>query len=259
MTPDPATLLCAARDLLLGGTCAACGRRGSVLCPGCRTRLREEAPGAPRPTRPDPCPPGLPPTWACGAYEGALRSLVLAHKEHGQQALAAPLGALLAEAVRAVLAARDPGAHSPDTAPVLLVPAPSRPSAVRARGRDAALVLVRAAGRELRRGGVPVVVAPLLTTRAGLVDQAGLGVEERAANLDGSLRVRTERLRRLSHRVPAVAGVVLCDDVVTTGATLVEASRALRAVGLPVIGAATLGATGRRRRGPPGGSQVRSS
>ncbi|GAB2637331.1 ComF family protein [Nocardioides ginkgobilobae] len=257
MPSDPPTLLCAARDLLLGGSCAACGRRGSVLCPGCRALLAHEAPGAARPTRPDPCPQGLPPTWACAAYEGALRELVVAHKEHGQQALAAPLGALLAESVLAALAGA--GDHVPSGRPVLLVPAPSRPSAVRARGRDAALVLVRAASRTLRRRGVPVVVAPLLTTRAGLVDQAGLGAEERMANLDGSLRVRPERLRRLSRRTPEIAGVVLCDDVVTTGATLAEASRALRAVGLPVLGAATLGATGRRRTGPPGGSQVRSS
>lgn len=212
----------------------------------------QEAPGAPRPTRPDPCPPGLPPTWACGAYEGALRQLVVAHKEHGQQALAAPLGVLLAASVLAALAGADD--HAAPGTPVLLVPAPSRPSAVRARGRDAALVLVRAAARTLRRRGVPVLVAPLLTTRPGLVDQAGLGAQERAANLDGSLWVRPERLRRLARRVPEVAGVVLCDDVVTTGATLVEASRALQAVGLPVLGAATLGATGRRRRGPPGGS-----
>lgn len=256
MPTDPPNLMCAARDLFLGGTCAACGVRGSVLCPGCRALLAHEAPGAPRPTRPDPCPPGLPPTWACGAYEGALRRLLLAHKEHGQQALAAPLGALLAEAVLAALIGAGAGTRD---GPVLLVPAPSRPSAVRARGRDAALVLVRAAGGGLRRRGVPVVVAPLLATRPGLVDQAGLGVEERAANLEESLRVPTPRLRRLSRRVPDVAGVVLCDDVVTTGATLVEASRALRAVGLPVLGAATLGATGRRRQGPPGGSQVRSS
>ena len=248
MHADPATLACAARDLLLGGTCAACGRRGSVLCPGCRARMVEEGPGAPRPVRPDPCPPGLPPTWACGAYEGALRSLVVAHKEHGQQALAAPLGTLLAEAVVTVLAA-----VPPTTAPLVLVPAPSRPAAVRARGRDAALVLVRATARELRRREVPVLVVPLLSTRPGLVDQAGLGAEERAANLDGSLRVRPGRLERLASRVPGIAGTVLCDDVVTTGATLAEASRALRAVGLPVLGAAALGATSRRRGDLPGG------
>lgn len=223
-----------------------------MLCPGCRALLAHEAPGAPRPTRPDPCPPGLPLTWACGAYEGALRQLVVAHKEHGQQALATPLGALLAESVLAALAGA--GDHVSRGTPVLLVPAPSRPSAVRARGRDAALVLVRSAARTLRRRGVPVLVAPLLTTRAGLVDQAGLGAEARAANLAGSLWVRPERLRRLARRVPESAGVVLCDDVVTTGATLVEASRALRAVGLPVLGAATLAATGRRRTGPPRGS-----
>ena len=59
----------------------------------------------------------------------------------------------------------------------------------------------------------------------------------RAANLAGALQARGPL-----HGLP----VVLVDDVVTTGATLTEASRALGAAGARVCGAAVVAATQRR-------------
>ena len=245
----PGTLAAAARDLLLGGRCAACDLPGDVLCRGCAAVLPQEAALARGPTRPHPCPPGFPDSWAVGGYDGALRAVLLAHKEHGQQRLARPLGDLLALAVDGLLSGR----AGRGGGPVVLVPVPSRPAAVRSRGRDPTGALVHAAARALRDAGREVVEARLLATRAGLVDQSDLGIAGRAANLAGSLRVRPDRLRRLAQRSPRVAGVVVCDDVVTTGATLVEAARALSAVGLPMSGAAAVAATRRRAADPGGG------
>lgn len=243
---DPTSLLDGARDLLLGGRCTACDRPGATLCAGCREEMERTAALTCAPTLPHPCPPGLLPVWSCGAYAGAVRALLLAHKERGRQELARPLGSLLAQSVAGALAPRGPL----PLAPVLLVPVPSRPAAVRARGRDAGRALTRAATRELRRQEAAVRHAPLLATRPGVADQAGLGVEDRAANLQGAFRVRAGALRRLAAREPLVAGVVVCDDVVTTGATLLEAQRALSAVGLRVLGHATVAATTRRSRRP---------
>ena len=68
------------------------------------------------------------------------------------------------------------------------------------------------------------------------VAQKSLGVDERAANRAGALRERW-----------SLAGlrVAIVDDVVTTGATLDEAARAIRAAGGEVDHAVTLAATPR--------------
>lgn len=161
-----------------------------------------------------------------------------AHKERRQFALAAPLGRLLAVAVR--------GAVESNPAPtVLLVPVPSRRATVRARGHDPMLRVARAAGGELRRGGVPAQVASLLRPSRVAHDQSGLTAEERAANLAGSLRCPPPRAARLA-RTPADALLVVVDDVITTGSTAREAQRALELTGWTVGAVATVAATRRR-------------
>lgn len=219
-----------ALDLLLGGVCVGCDRAGRSLCTACRAAL----PPAPRSAWPTPTPPGLVRPWAGGDYDGVLRAALLAHKERHVAGLAAPLAGLLAGAV----AASGPG-------PVLLVPVPSRPGAARARGHDPLLDVVRRTARL-----VPAAtLAPLLRSRGGVLDQAGLTAAERAANLAGSLWCPSAGLRRFAG-LPAQ--VVVCDDVLTTGATAREAQRALTASGLDVRAIAVVAATVRRRRGRGG-------
>ena len=214
-------------DLVLPRSCAGCDAPGAGLCADCRLLLGGRPLGL---VRPEPCPAGLPPLAARTAYDGAVRRLLVAHKERGQTRLARPLGAALAGAVQ-VLGVRGP---------VVLCPAPSARSAVRARGHDHALQLARAAARTLTAGGCPATALALLVPGRLVADQSGLDSAARAANLAGALRVR-----RL------VDGpVVVVDDVVTTGATLVEATRALTAAGMAVQGAAVVAATARRHRSP---------
>jgi predicted amidophosphoribosyltransferase len=157
-----------------------------------------------------------------------VRAALLAHKERHVAGLTTTLAGLLAVAVAE--------AAPP---PVLLVPVPSRPGVVRARGHDPLLAVVRAAARRFPGASV----APLLRSRGGVRDQAGLTAVERADNLAGSMWCPTRRLRRWSGRP---ARVVVCDDVLTTGATAREAQRALTASGLVVEGIATVAATRRR-------------
>lgn len=216
-------------DLALPDGCAGCAAPGPALCPLCATVLCGRA----RPAWPTPVPAGLPQPWAVADYAGPARAAVLAHKEEGRRALVVPLGASLATAVAAAIGARE--------ATVLLVPAPSRPAAVRARGDDPTRRLARRAATVLRRTGAPVRVLPALRGARGLADQAGLDAAARAANLTGALRVVAG-----GEQLVAGRAVVVVDDVVTTGATLAECARCLRAAGAVVLGAATVAATSRR-------------
>lgn len=235
-------------DLVLPARCAGCGHQAGLLCPGCAAELS----GPARVSWPEPSPRGMPVPWAVADYSGCVRSAVVAHKEQGRLGLARPLGVALARSVTAAAGAR----AAP--VPVVLVPAPSRPAVVRARGHDATARLARRAAAELRRGGVPATVLPVLRLHGAVADQAGLTAAQRMANLAGSMCVPDRFVgllqTRLGSSVPSAAGaaVLVVDDVVTTGATLTEAARALRERGAPVAAAAVVAAT-RRRRVDPGG------
>ena len=233
----PVATLRALLDLVLPAACVGCGVDGSSWCAACAETLA----GRPWPAAPDPCPPGFPATWAVAAYDGAVRAATVAHKERGLRAMRAPLAAALAVSVAAALTDGTGGLLRPR---VVLVPAPSRGAAVRSRGEDPTLGLARCAARRLTRAGLPAAVVPALRLARSTTDQAGLGAQDRAANLAGAARV--------PHRlVGAVAGrpVVLVDDVVTTGATLVESARALDAAGAVVVAAGVVAATSRRGTG----------
>jgi predicted amidophosphoribosyltransferase len=122
---------------------------------------------------------------------------------------------------------------------VLLVPVPSSPAALRARGRDHVRELTGRAVTELRAAGVPAAEARLLVRRGRVRDSAGLGAAQRRANLAGTF-VRAAA-------PPPGALLVVVDDVVTSGATLTEAAAALAADDAPVL-AAVVAATPRDPR-----------
>ncbi|MEU6682747.1 ComF family protein [Streptomyces sp. NPDC046832] len=214
-------------DLVLPGECGGCGAPRTVLCARCRGVLGG---GAVHRVRPVPEPPGLPRVHAAARYADEVRATLLAHKERGALALAGPLGVALAGAVCVGLrdASASAGAGVAWSAggrvPVLLVPVPSGRRAVRARGHDPARRIALAAAGELRRRGLPARVAGVLRQRRAVADQAGLNSRQRLANLAGALAVAPGGARLLRD-----GPVVLVDDVMTTGASLAEATRAVRA------------------------------
>ncbi|MEU5975203.1 ComF family protein [Streptomyces sp. NPDC047315] len=202
--------------LVLPAACGGCGVPRTPLCDECAHELYGSAA---RRVTPDPAPVGLPVVHAAAAYVDAVRAVLLAHKERGALGLARPLGVALAGAVRAAVLDGGGGWRQ---APLLLVPVPSSRRAVRARGHDAALRIARAAAGELRRTGRQARALPVLRQVRPVADQAGLTARERAENLSGALRAVDG-----SGRLLAGGRAVLVDDLLTTGASLAEAARAL--------------------------------
>lgn len=197
----------AAADLLLGAACPGCGRPSRALCPGCAAVI------APRPAvvRADPLE-----VAASGEHTGVLRLVIVAWKEEGRTALLRPLTHLLAASV--VEVTRDaPG-------PIVLVPVPTSRRSRLARGVDVVDQLARGSAGLLREAGVDVSVRQALRVARRTADQSGLGARARVRNLAGAFQLRSGD--RLGGR-----HVVVVDDIVTTGATLGEAARALTDAG----------------------------
>lgn len=210
------TVLDAAGSWFLGTACPTCGAATWGICSDCRADLSQWAPqriGS------------APLVCTAAVYQGVWREALIAVKEKGARSLVLPLGGALAAAVGQLLESCERPPRQ-----LTLVPMPSRRRAVQARGIDSTYLLARAAARAmLPHEGPHVQVRRCLTYTRTVKDQTGLNRDERHSNLAGALRVR---------RGPGLAVVV--DDLVTTGASLTEAVRALHASGAPVLGAAVV-------------------
>lgn len=207
----------------------------------------------------------VPEVRAASRYEGMMPRALLALKNAGRTDLLPLLGEGLARSVYELLRAHREGLHAEygSSAPVevLLVPAPSSAQSVRRRGYAPANLLVQEAARQLnqrlpasvrvravdvigyaprnRRGsGASLssrVGASLLGASETKNEQKSLGAGGRAERMHGALRVMEPAL--CADRVS-----IICDDVVTTGATASEMVRVLQESGSRVLGVCAVAA-----------------
>lgn len=193
-------------DLLLPTRCALCDTLGYSMCNRCAADFQFASAVAVR--------DGL--TGFVAAKYGAKEQKVLhAFKEKGQTSLAA----FIAEPLAAILSPWGVSVESP-----ILVPVPSSRENYKKRGFTPTALLGKRVCRESSQASVFV---DALRFQRKVVDQAHLDSEARHANLSGSM---------LSDTRVAGRQVIIFDDVVTTGATILEASRAVTAAGGNVIG-----------------------
>ena len=144
-----------------------------------------------------------------------VSKLLVSFKDRGQSALVSDLNELIAPLV-AELAAFSEVVH--------LVPAPSRMENFARRGFTPSVVLARALSNQVSN----TRVLNCLVLAKNVKDQVGLSGAQRHENLAGSMSLN----QRVGGRLCFVV-----DDICTTGATLIEAWRALSVGGANVLGA----------------------
>lgn len=158
-------------------------------------------------------------------YGGALVPALQRLKWQGRDDLAAPLGALLAPALRALAPRCD-----------LLIPVPLHPRRLRQRGYNQSALLARAARRAARlpRGSLPLRLRALQRCRD---DQPQRDADPRARALAaaGAFVVPAAEQAALRGR-----RVLLLDDVATTLATAQACAAALRDAGAAAVAVLTL-------------------
>lgn len=153
-----------------------------------------------------------------------MATLISEFKETPQSSLANFMSAAMAPAIRNF-----------DLDNAVLVPMPSKKKSFAKRGFNPAALLARKVSSNfLRQSKVRLPIYACLKITRTIEDQAALSGSARRTNLNGSMRVLN---------FPVGYSAILIDDVVTTGATLREAQRALVAAGAKVLGFVTFAET----------------
>lgn len=260
-------------EVLMPRTCPCCAvpvayGAGSPLCEQCLPQLHSALARVERVQVLQPLDGAVvPEVRAASRYEGMMPRALLALKNAGRTDLLPLLGEGLARSVYELLRAHRvelqsaPGSSissvGTSAAPVevLLVPAPSSAQSVRRRGYAPANLLVQEAARQLnqrlpasvrvravdvigyaprgRRGSGASIISDAISGAQN--EQKGLGAVERAERMHGALRVMEPAL--CAGRVS-----IICDDVVTTGATASEMVRVLQEAGSSVLGVCAVAA-----------------
>jgi ComF family protein len=209
-------------------TCAGCGQplhsdRSEPFCPDCLMTLElisepycpvcglPYATEIPNPHLCGDCLAGIhyfDRARSTGSYQGSLRETLHRFKYGGRTSLARPLAHMLIA----------PGKHLAQLHEVdSIIPVPLHPKRLRQRGFNQASLLARRLGSAVK---ISVDYASLKRSR-WTEPQTGLSRRQRAANVRGAFHLKTpEKVRG--------KGILLLDDVLTTGETVNQCVRVLK-------------------------------
>lgn len=206
--------------------CLGCGAEGDLLCRHCRLLLPEVPARCYRCRR---ISKGFRTCQSCRKatalhsvyvvtdYEAVAAELIRYLKFDGAQAAALEVADLLIA-----------GGGLAEGNYTCVVPVPTASRRARVRGFDQAKLIAKAV---VRRSGLPYLDC---LGRMGQTQQLGASRSQRRTQLETAFYLRKR---------PPAGGALLIDDVLTTGATLEAAARALRASGVRQISAAVFAQT----------------
>jgi predicted amidophosphoribosyltransferase len=185
-------------QLIFPTRCLGCNKLSSIICPDCSTQW-EKSKFITRQS-------GLT-VHSTILYTPVAAKIILAAKENGSSSA----DKLLMEAIMWQLQNLDFNLNN-----IRLVPIPSSKRSIRNRGRSFIIDIVQQISQQT---GIPVLDCLSLTGKT--IYQSRLNRKQRLENMKGAI----------SMKAVARGELLLIDDVITTGATLKEAARALNSQG----------------------------
>jgi ComF family protein len=209
--------------------CVGCGNIGEFLCVGCRQNLpRLLKPFCQKCGRPESSGGLCPTCWgqktaidgvrSVFRFEGVVRQAIHDLKYRNLRAIAGCLAALMANYLQ----------DNPVCGEVL-VPIPLHPRRLRERGYNQSSLLASELGKLI---ALPVIDTGLHRLKDSLPQARTTTVEERRRNVANAFVCRDEKLTG--------KGVILIDDVCTSGATLEACAKALKVAGAVSVWGLTL-------------------
>lgn len=203
------------------------GRSTGGLCPECAEKilnLDHRFPTCPRCgrfTAADKCPncydwpEKISKVISVVPYDGIFKEKIFEIKYNNKKELVSPLGYLMASKVKK---------HLPPKRDMIIIPIPLHPLREEERGYNQSTLLARVVMRELR---IPLT-EDVLVRQHYERSQTLLGRGERRKNIQNAFLVEDKSKIRGKN-------VLLVDDILTTGATMVEAAAALHSAGAEYI------------------------
>jgi competence protein ComFC len=175
--------------------------RCSALSPKCRTCQKCRLPGSPSYV------------WINTDYDGLARQLVSLYKFGHQRAAAEPIARLMVNTLLSFSSIDEIKARN-----YLVVPVPTATSRIRERGFGHSELLARKVALKLNADQSNAL------RRLGQTRQLGSKRQNRLTQLEGSFAIKNRQ---------TVYGrnILLVDDVITTGGTMLETTKELRAAG----------------------------
>jgi predicted amidophosphoribosyltransferase len=210
------------KELIFSKACISCSVPQFWLCPSClagwNTNLKKSSIDGK-------------PIYFKSDYTSKTASVILAAKEGNDlNAIALLASAISQSIVFSTLDLRVNGI-------ITLITIPSSTSAIRRRGRDHINILAQHVLKNLEEKSITAYYAPILFQKKSIRDQSQLSSQQRMENTKGKFVVK-------SCEIPQGA-VYLIDDLITTGASMLEGVRALSEAKITIAAGVTACAVGR--------------
>ena len=210
------------KDLIYPVICMICNTPGESICTNCRIPWLRQ-PKKSKIEKVD--------LYFAANYTPESSQLILAAKERGNKDAIDLLASAISNSIQIAIY------ELKITSPINLVTIPSKNLAIRRRGRDHISELALIVINQLKKVSIESSYQPLLSITRKVKDQSGLNSQQRSENIKGAYIVKNSLIPQ--------GEVILIDDLITTGSSIQEGIRALKAAEIAVSAVTTACAVGR--------------